>query len=151
MAGKTFRFSLQRVLDLREREAEEAERALARAVRARREKEEVLAAARRRRAEACAPPATGPLDPAALRRRAGFLDDLRRAEGEAARQLDRLRRQEAEARRALMARRRPEEALRVLRDNEATAHRRAQDEAELAFLDEQAVAGHTRKQRTAHA
>ena len=151
MAGKTFRFSLQRVLDLRHHEAEEAEHALGRAVLARREQEDRLAAARQRRAEACAAAPEGPLDPAALRRRAGFLDDLRRAEAEAARQLDELRRREAEARRTLAERRRPEEALRVLRDHEATAHRRAQDEAELAFLDEQAVAGHARKRRAVHA
>jgi hypothetical protein len=120
-------------------------------VRVRREQEDALETARRRRADACAETPEGPFDPAALRRRAGFLDDIRRAEADAARRLDRLRREEAEAKRALTARRQPEEALRVLRDHEATAHHRTIADAEMAFLDEQAVAGHCRKQRAAHA
>lgn len=151
MPGKTFRFSLQKVLDLRQREAEEAERALGRAVRARREQEEHLAALRARRAATCDAAPGGALGPATLRRHAGYLDDLRRAELDAARRLDRLVREEEAARHALAARRQPEEALHTLRDQEATAHRRTQAEAELAFLDEQAVSGHVRKHRPAHA
>ncbi|NNF59043.1 MAG: flagellar export protein FliJ [Rhodothermaceae bacterium] len=145
MAGKTFRFSLQSVLDLRRREAEEAEHALGRAVQERRAQEEQLAATRRHRAEACAETSDGPIDSTTLRRRAGFLEDLREAEAEAARRLDAVRRQEVVARRKLTARRKPEEALKVLREQEATAHRRTRAKAETAFLDEQAAAGHRRK------
>ena len=127
MAGKTFRFSLQKVLDLRARQAEEAERTLSRAVRARREQEERVAAIRARRRAACddasSAPAGATLGPATLRRRAGHF----------------------------AARRRPEEALRVLRDQEARAHRMARDKAELEFLDEQATSAHVRKQITAQA
>ncbi|MEM1042271.1 MAG: flagellar export protein FliJ [Bacteroidota bacterium] len=147
MAGKTFRFSLQSVLDLRRREVEEAEHALGRAVQERREREEHLAATRRKRAEAHAAMPDGPIDPTVLRRRAGFLGDLRSAEAEAARRLDVVREQETEARCALTARRQPEEALRVLRDQEASAHRRAQAKAEADFLDEQASTRHRRRIR----
>lgn len=145
MAGKTFRFSLQSVLDLRRREAEDAERALGRAVQERRAHEERLDAASRSRAEACADAPEGPLDSTTLRRRAGFLSDLREAEAEAARLLDTVREQEATAHRTLLARRQPEEALKVLREQQASVHHRARAKAEAAFLDEQAAAGHRRK------
>lgn len=150
MAGRTFRFSLQNVLELRRREADSAELELSHAVRARRDQEAALEEVRRHRASACdAAGASGrtPSDPASLRRSAGFLDDLRASEHEAGRRLERLLREEAEARRALVARRRPEEALRLLRDREADAHHRAIAEAEMAFLDEQAITGHARRQR----
>ncbi len=149
MPGKTFRFSLQTVLDLRRRETEAAERALGRTVQARRSQEERLAAARRDRADACAETPAGALDSAALRRRAGHLRDLRSSEAAAARRLDAVRQQEAEARRTLVARRRPEEALKVLRDQHVSAFERARSKAETAFLDEQATTGHHRNQRAA--
>lgn len=147
MAGKTFRFSLQSVLDLRRREAEEAEHALGRAMQERRAHEEQLASASQQRAEACAEAPEGPTDSTMLRRRADFLNDLRETEAEAARSLTAVREHESKARRTLTVLRQPEEALKVLRHQEATAHRRTQAKAEAAFLDEQSATRHRHKHR----
>lgn len=144
MAGKSFRFPLQTVLTLREREAEAAAAALGEAARARRAQEEHLEATRARRAAAAVVP-TGRLAPADLRRQAGFLTDLRLAEREAERDLGQLARREEEARRTLSEKRRPELALRTLRDAQHEAFRAAEESAERRLLDEQAVARYARR------
>lgn len=150
MAGKTFRFSLDPVLSFRAHEAEKAEQALSKALAERRRHEAVLADA-----EALLPtlagkaPAPGTAGPDDFRRHAAAREQAFRAREQARRALSAAERREAQARTALAEARRPEEALRTLRDEEATAHRRAVAHAEAAFLDEQASAAYARQLRAA--
>jgi flagellar export protein FliJ len=150
MSGKKFRFSLHDVLELRRHQAERAEQDLARAYRDRQAQESALEAAERRLHElAHRTPTSGVADLVSLRQLAAYRLDAQRAAQAEAQTLERLRREEAQAKRTLVLKRRPEEALAILRDDEHSAHRKAADDAESAFLDEQAVVAHCRKQREA--
>lgn len=149
MAGKKFRFSLDHVLAVRSHAARQAEQALAAALHDRRDHEARLA-----QAEATLPalaeraPAPGTAAPADFRRFAATQQEAFRARARARRALEAAHHREAEARTALTEARRPEEALHTLREQEADAHRRAAQSAELAFLDDQAAAAYCRQLRT---
>lgn len=106
--------------------------------------------ARERARDAARHPAAGPIHPLHLKQhdahRRDALQQLERQQGH----LRRLEEQEAAARRQLVALRRAEEALTTLRDQEEADHRKAAADAEMAFLDEQAMFGfHKRRHRVA--
>ena len=150
MAGKKFRFSLDHVLAIRTHAAQQAEQTLAAALADRVGHEMRLA-----QTEAALPelaehaPVQGSAAPEDFRRFAVARQEAFRSRAEARRALDAAQRREATARTALSEARRPEEALHTLREQEATAHRRAAQTAELAFLDDQASAAYCRQLRTA--
>ncbi|MDX1532208.1 MAG: flagellar export protein FliJ [Rhodothermales bacterium] len=150
MPGKTFRFSLQSVLDLRRHEAERAEQALTQAVQARRAHEATVADAQARLDGLYAALYATALGPVALRRRTSHLNAARCALRDAEQGLEVAQRCEDDARRTLFEARRHLEALVTLRQGEADRHRQAHAAAEAAFLDEQAVIGYSRNRLAAH-
>ncbi len=146
MAGKKFRFSLESVLKLRRYETERARQHLGRAALDRQEQEERV---QRRKQHLMrlvgAPP--GAADPESLRRQAAFRSDAQRHYDQARDELDARRHREGQAREHLRTKHSAEESLQILREQEAAQHKKAQDHAEDAFLDEQAIAGFIRKRR----
>lgn len=145
MAGKRFQFSLQRVLELRQHEAEAAEQVLGTAVQRRAEGEATVAEAQARLEaflQAESHLQSGLLD---LRRREGFRRDARRAVEQAERMLASLRRQEDQARQQLRRRKQAEDALTTLRDEQLSTFQAEAAREDLAFLDEQALSGYLRK------
>lgn len=145
MSGKKFRFSLQQVLDLRQREADEARVALEAAVRATREQQERLLEARSALDELGASPApSGRVDQHRLRRQASHnadaLQRLRREE----RRLQELKRRETRMRSAWEKCQQAVEGMQTLYEEEKAEHERRERAEEAAFLDEQAVMRHGR-------
>ncbi len=148
MSGKRFRFSLERVLELRRRETEEARQTLAQVQRACRAQERHVAEARLRQATLQEQaPVLAAASVRGLRRYAAHGQDQRRAYRTACAKLEALREQESAAQRRLMEARRTEEGLDTLREQEKARHEKACAEAEAAFLDEQAVMRHRRTRR----
>lgn len=142
MAGKKFEFSLERVLRVRQREAEGAQRVLAQRMRERQQQEARVAEARGRMESLDDGVEAGTsLGLVSLRQGHAFRQDARRTLDEAVQALERQRALEREARRAALERRRVEEALRTLSDQERARHRQEQDAAETSLLDEQALLG----------
>lgn len=144
MAGKPFRFPLQAVLDVRQREAETAERNLARAAARRREAERRLADAERALAEAV-PPST----PLAMRRYGVHRNALRDALDAARTTASQTRGAELAALKELHARQRPKEALLTLADSARSAHESEALAAEQNALDEHATTAYWRKAQAA--
>lgn len=149
MAGKAFRFSLDHVLALRAHEAQEAERALARALLARRDRESALADAEASLPALADRAPAGSAAPVDFRRYAAAREAALRTREQARRALADAEGREARAREALADARRPEEALQTLRDEEVSTHKRATANAEAAFLDDQATAAYVRQLRSA--
>lgn len=147
MSGKRFRFSLQRVLEHRRRTTGEAEGALSQTRQARQAQEKRVAAARRQlhalQAQAPAPATTSLRG---LRQHEARCQAARRACRNALTELDALLEREAAAQRRLLEARRNEESLTTLREQEHARHRKARAATEAAFLDEQAVMRHRRRQ-----
>ncbi|WP_457651528.1 flagellar FliJ family protein [Rhodocaloribacter sp.] len=149
MAGKKFQFSLASVLRLRSHESNRARRRLARAIEARKVQEAKLAEAETRLTEAnLTAPLTGAADPLTFRRFAAYRTHLQRVRDRERRTLTQKRMDEERARTALIERRRAEETLQTLHDEERARHIREINESEIAFLDEQALISHFRKQRS---
>ncbi len=145
MPGKKFRFSLQKVLELRRHETECARQALAKAESALEAREEELQQARHRLANRRPNVASGQtLRPVTLRKEAAFREDARRAVADARRAVAAARERVTDARNQLQERQRAEEALDTLRDQEKDEHEQEQAKAETAFLDEQAILRHAR-------
>ena len=140
MSGNKFRFSLQSVLDLRTYETEKARFFLAQAVAERREQEQALARAERRLRELNenAPNAEF-VDLRTLRQYDAFRQHARRMRDQARKRLDVLRQREDVARANWVEKRQAEESLQTLHDDEKRAHEKKTSDAEMAFLDEQAV------------
>ncbi len=150
MSGKKFLFSLRAVLKLRRHETQQAERTVLQAADARRAQEARVTEAQEKLAGLLgATPSRGGTGVARLRQAAAHRLRAQRAAEAEAQTLAERQAQEATAQRALVLTRRPEEALETLRDREQTAHRKTQADAELAFLDEQAVVAYCRAQREA--
>lgn len=150
MSGKRFRFSLQRILEIRRREQSAAQQALAQAQRERRRQEERVVEARRDLQTLQEQvPAAQSASVRGLRHHGSYCQDQRRACRALCDELDALRQQEATAQRHLMEARRTVEGLEILRDQEKAQHETAQANAEAAFLDEQAVMRHRRTSQTA--
>ncbi len=143
MSEKTFRFSLEDVLEVRKQATQRAMQSLAQAMHQRQMQEE-----RVRRAEeyleqlTASGKITGSSGPEHLRRSAAFRQNANRQLTRARQTLQHLKTKEDEARRTLTEARHAEEALLTLRDEEKSAHEQAAKEAEQAFLDEQAVTRH---------
>jgi len=145
MSGKKFRFSLQKVLELRRHETERARQALTEAESVLETRREELQQARRRLADCRSSVANGQtLRPATLRKEAAFREDARRAVATARAAVADAHERVANARDRLQERRRAEEALETLREQEQAKHEKEQAKAETAFLDEQAVLRHAR-------
>ena len=149
MSGKSFHFSLDSVLRLRKHETEmvrrqlqEAAAALRRAEQLASEAEGVLSA----RIKADLPAAEGGV--ASMQRLAGFREDARRKLNQARRKIQDLSVREEETRRELVMRRQEEETLQQLYETEKAAFIKTQEDAEMAFLDEQAVTNYNRRQST---
>lgn len=137
MSGRSFRFSLSPVLQLRDRAVESAQTALGAAQADRRGAEAVLAQAET--AERPAP--TGGQTAHTLRAAAAHRERLDRARTDAERALDRVRETERQVRRTLAVAVRDREALAALRDEAADAHRADALRADVLRLDDVALAG----------
>ena len=146
MAGKKFRFSLESVLTLRRYETERARQHLGQAAHDRQEQEEQVQRVKQRLMRLVGT-VTSHVDPVSLRRKAAFRADAQRHYDQACSELDVRRQREGQAREYLLAKHGAEESLHVLREQEAVLHKKEQDAAEGAFLDEQAIAGFIRKRR----
>ena len=142
MAGKKFRFSLESVLKLRSHETERARQHLGRAVLERQQQEEHVRHMRHRLMTFSG--AVGLADPLTLQREAAFRQDAQHRYDQARSQLAMRRRDEGQAREELQKKHQAEESLQILREKEEALHRKAQQEAEDAFLDEQAISGFLR-------
>ena len=142
MAGTPFKFSLDRVLKVRRREAEGTQRVLARRQQDRKQQEARVAEARRRITALNKATRVGStVGPLALRQDQAYRAEAQRVLGEAERALTHLQTLEDQARQDLLARRHAEEALNTLADQERTRHHKAQDAALTSLLDEQALTG----------
>lgn len=140
MSGNKFRFSLQSVLDLREYETEKARFFLAQAVAERRDQEETLQRAEKRLIELNKnAPRADEVDLQTLRQYDAFRQHARQLRDRAADRLTELRRREDAARSNWIERRQEEERLQSLHNDEKSEHDKKVAEAEMAFLDEQAV------------
>lgn len=151
MSGNKFRFSLQSVLDLREYEAEKARFFLAQAVAERREQENTVERAERRLEELNenAPHSDG-ADLRTLRQYDAFRQHARRLRNKARERLDECRQREEVARSNWVEKRQAEESLQTLHDDEKRAHDKKVLEAEMTFLDEQAVMRYCRNDNSAN-
>ncbi len=145
MAGKKFRFSLESVLKLRKHETERARQHLGRVARERQEQEEHVRHMRHR-LMSFGGAVTGVIDPVALQRQAAFRQDARHRYEQARTELATRQQREGQAREALRQKHGAEESLHILREKEEAVHKKAQQDAEGAFLDEQAISGFFRKQ-----
>ena len=145
MPGKKFRFSLQKVLDLRRHETERARQALASAKRDLERKKERLRRARKRLAKCQNAVEEGEaLCSAKLRQAGAFREDARQSVLNARAAVKDARQRVEEARAEVQEARHAEEAFEELRDQEKNAFDEEQEKAEIAFFDEQAVLRHTR-------
>ena len=147
MAGKKFRFSLESVLKLRRYETERARQRLGRTALERQEQEEQVQHTQQRLMRLVGA-ATGVVDPVSLRRQDAFRSDAQRHYDQACTELDARHLREGQARQHLQTKHGAEESLQILREKEAVHHKKEQDDAEGAFLDEQAIASFSRKRRT---
>ena len=143
MAGKKFRFSLESVLKLRRHETERARQHLGRAVHERRQQEEHVRHMRHRLMTFAG--VVGLADPVSMQREAAFRQDAQHRYDQACGQLAARRQAEGLAREELQKTHRAEESLQILCEQEEAHHKKAQQEAEDAFLDEQAISGYLRK------
>ena len=143
MTGRSFRFPLTPVLQLRDRAVESAREALGAARADRRGAEAALAAAET--AAQAAP--TGSQTARSFQAADAHRARLGRARADAERALDGVREAERQVQRRLAAAVRHREALAVLRDQAADAHRAGALRAETVRLDDAALAG--RRARTA--
>lgn len=145
MTGKKFQFSLDRVLKVRQHEAEDAQRVLARRMQERQQQETRVTAARQRLERLGRGIEVGAsTGSVSIRRGDAFRQDAQHALDEALQALERQRALEREARQAVLERRRAEEALQTLSDQERARHRKKQDAVETNVLDEQALTGFRR-------
>ena len=88
--------------------------------------------------------AVGLADPLTLQREAAFRQDAQHRYDQARSDLTMRRRDEGQAREALQKKHQAEESLQILREKEEGLHKKTQQEAEDAFLDEQAISGSLR-------
>jgi flagellar FliJ protein len=149
MPGKKFRFSLQKVLELRRHETERARQALADAERALEQKQEQLKQARQRLAKCQRVVEEGTaLCSADLQQAGAYREDARQSVTEARAAVEEAQQRVEEARTELQEARQAEEAFEELRDQEKGKFDREQTKAEIAFFDEQAVLRHARGNRS---
>lgn len=140
MSGNKFRFSLQSVLDLREYETEKARFFLAQAVAERREQEENVRRAEQRLQELNEnAPSGDDIDLQTLRQYDAFRQHARHLRDKARERLSTLRQREDAARSNWVEKRQEEESFQTLREDEKREHDKKVSEAEMTFLDEQAV------------
>lgn len=145
MPGKKFRFSLQKVLELRQHETERARQALVSAKREFERKKEQLRQARKRLADRQRViEEGGALRSAELQQAEAFREDARQAVVEAKAAVEEAQRRVEEARTELQEARQAEESFEELRDQEKDEFDQEQTKAEIAFFDEQAVQRHSR-------
>lgn len=147
MAGKKFRFSLESVLKLRRYETERARQHLGQAMLDRQQQEEQVRHTEERLMRLIGS-AAAVVDPESLRRQAAFRSDARRRYDRACIELDDRREREGQACEDLRAKHSAKESLKILREQEAAHHKKEQDDAEGDFLDEQAITGFFRKQKS---
>ena len=145
MAGKKFRFSLESVLKLRRHETERARQHLGWAARARQEQEEQVRHMRHRLMTFSGAATVGVVDTIALQRQVAFRQDAQHRYDQARTELALRQQHEGQARRTLREKHSAEESLQTLREKEEMLHKKAQQQAENAFLDEQAISGFFRK------
>lgn len=145
MPGKKFRFSLQKVLELRRHKTERARQALASAERKLDRRKEQLKQARKRLAERQRVVEEGvALRSADLQQAGAFRKNARQSVAEAKAAVEDVQRRVEEARAELHEARQAEESFEELRDQEKDKFDQEQTKAEIAFFDEQAVQRHSR-------
>lgn len=146
MAGKRFTFSLENVLKVRKHETERARQALLEAAVEREQHEALLADAHQRLQSLAESPTTGgTIGTLVFRQYDAFRRDAQRACRAAQQNLKQKQNIEDAARSYLVDRRRAEEALQNLRDEQKAEHQRLEEAHDIAFMDEQAITGFTRK------
>ena len=152
MSGKKFQFSLSNVLKLRQHEAERAREALVRAARRSEQQAAHVEAMRLRLQEvAGSAPRGGIIDLNHLRRHEALRREAQRSYERACRDLDRLRQEEHHARERLVGRHRDQETLQTLRDQEHERFVQDRAQAEMTFLDEQAMISFHKKRQASYA
>jgi len=145
MPGKKFRFSLQKVLELRRHKTERARQALSNAERELDRKKEQLRQARKRLAKRQRGIGEGAaLRSAELQQAGAFREDARQSVVKARAAVEEAQRRVEETRAELQEARHAEEAFEELRDQEKDEFDQEQTKAEIAFFDEQAVQRHAR-------
>lgn len=150
MSERKFHFSLDKVLQLRRHEADRARQALLLSMQAREAGEAQVEKARERLAELNSVGfAQGQVGPRSLQRLEAYRQEAQCAYVLAVEEMEQLRQQESTARTHLLEKRHAVETLQTLYEQEAEEHRQMQAAAETAFLDEQAVIGFHRQNRTA--
>jgi len=148
MAGKKFRFSLERVLKLRRHETEQARQQLALVRRKCSTQQERVAAAKNRLEDlSLEAPGTGTFEPIAFRQHAAYRQDAQQQLDRAHRDLQQLQQTEKKAQAVLLDKSRAEEGLQTLRETEKARYLATELHAENAFLDEQAISGFHRNQQ----
>lgn len=145
MDGKKFRFSLQKVLELRRHQTKLARHRLAEARRDLELKETQLRQAREYLGK-CQQTASDAKDlrPAELRQDEAYRRDARKALKEASEAVDECRERVERAREDLRECQKEEEALEKLRDEKKEDHDEEQAKATAEFFDEQAAIRHAR-------
>lgn len=141
MPGTPFRFALSPVLQLRDRSVDVARDALGRAVRQRWAGEEALADAEAAVASRLAMDTAGASTARQLGGAAAHRESLARMFDTTRKEVVRLREAEQRAQRALATAMREREAIETLRSEAAEAHRTVAHRAEVATLDDLAIAG----------
>ena len=145
MAGKKFRFSLETVLKLRRHETERARQHLGRTARERREQEEHVRHMQHRLMTFAGVAVARVVDSISLQRKDAFRKDARQRYEKARTELATRKQYEGQARETLQKKHGAAESLQILCEKEEALHKKEQQDAEGAFLDEQAISGFSRK------
>lgn len=147
MSWKKFSFRLDSVLKLRKHETERARDELSQAAHKRQKQEADMQEAREHLDDVSRIEIPrGSIDPSKLRQMEAYRQEARARLARVQHELDRLKNGENEARVKLIHRRRDEEALQTLYEQQKEDHEREIEHTEAAFLDEQAINNHLRKQ-----
>ena len=148
--GKKFRFTLETVLRLRAHETECARQDLGTIREQIREQEERIEAALANMEDLSLKKVTGSVGQMSLSRSDAFRREAQERLDEESRRLEHLKEMEEDARLRLVERKSAEEAFQRLREQEEEKYWKMYYSAETGILDEQAIAGYTRRKRAAN-
>lgn len=150
MVGKKFRFSLDTVLKLRAHETECARQDLGIVREQLREQEERLERAKADLGELSGKKVFGSVGQRSLSRSDAFRREAQERLDEERRRLKHLKELEEDARLRLVEKKGAEEAIQGLREQEEEKYWKSYYSTETGILDEQAIAGYTRRKRVAN-
>ena len=150
MIGKKFRFSLETVLKLRAHETECARQDLGAIREHIREQEERIEAAMANLDELSRRKVTGSVGQKSLSRSDAYRREAQERLDEERRRLEHMKELEEDARLRLVEKKGAEEAIQRLREQEEEKYWKTYYSVETGILDEQAIAGYTRRKRAAN-